>query len=322
MRLLHSLFAASLLAFAQFGAAQSYPDKPIQLIVGFPPGGGVDIVARQLAEKLSEQLGQRVVVENKAGAAGNVAMEYVARAKPDGYTLLMGNLGMLTANPSLYPKLPFDPGQDFAPIARVVVTPLVAVVPASLQVQDMTQFLALARAKPGELNFGSGGNGNINHLAGELLKLQTDDADAARAVQGQRACIGRPRRRPHPADDRRRQRRAAVRQGRPRPRAHGDRRGTLARAAGRADVEGGRPAAVRHLRLAGRAGADRHAAGDRRPPRRGNRRRRSLRPTSRTACRRRAPSPRTCRRSSFAPTFRRELKRWTGVIRTAKITID
>ena len=101
MRLLHSLFAASLLAFAQLGAAQSYPDKPIQLIVGFPPGGGVDIVARQLADKLSEQLGQRVVVENKAGAAGNVAMEYVARAKPDGYTLLMGNLGMLTANPSL-----------------------------------------------------------------------------------------------------------------------------------------------------------------------------------------------------------------------------
>ena len=131
MRLLHSLFAASLLAFAQFGAAQSYPDKPIQLIVGFPPGGGVEIVARQLAEKLSEQLGQRVVVENTAGAAGNVAMEYVARAKPDGYTLLMGNLGMLTANPSLYPKLPFDPGQDFAPIARVVVTPLVAVVSES-----------------------------------------------------------------------------------------------------------------------------------------------------------------------------------------------
>lgn len=173
MKLLHALFAASLLAIAPFGIAQSFPDKPIQLIVGFPPGGGVDIVARQLADKLSEQLGQRVVVENKPGAAGNVAMEYVARAKPDGYTLLMGNLGMLTANPALYPKLPFDPGQDFTPIARVVVTPLVAVVPASLPAQDMTQFLALVRAKPGELNFGSGGNGNINHLAGELLKLQS-----------------------------------------------------------------------------------------------------------------------------------------------------
>ena len=118
MKLLHALFAASLLAIAPFGTAQSFPDKPIQLIVGFPPGGGVDIVARQLADKLSEQLGQRVVVENKPGAAGNVAMEYVARAKPDGYTLLMGNLGMLTANPSLYPKLPFDPGQDFTARSR------------------------------------------------------------------------------------------------------------------------------------------------------------------------------------------------------------
>jgi tripartite-type tricarboxylate transporter receptor subunit TctC len=173
MKLFTPMLAAILLALAPVANAQTYPDKPISLIVGFPPGGGVDIVARQLADKLSELLGQRVIVENKAGAAGNVAMEYVARAKPDGYTLLMGNLGMLSANPALYPKLSFDPAKDFAPIARVVVTPLVAIVPASLPVQNMTQFLALARAKPGELNFGSGGNGNINHLAGELLKLQT-----------------------------------------------------------------------------------------------------------------------------------------------------
>jgi len=95
------------------------------------------------------------------------------RAKPDGYTLLMGNLGMLTANPALYPKLSFDPAKDFAPIARVVVTPLVAVVPAALPAQTMAQFVALMRSKPNQLNFGSGGNGNINHLAGELLKLQT-----------------------------------------------------------------------------------------------------------------------------------------------------
>jgi tripartite-type tricarboxylate transporter receptor subunit TctC len=156
----------------QAAAAQVFPDRPIQLLVGFPPGGGVDIVARQLAETLSVQLGQRVVVENKAGAAGNIAMEAVARAKPDGYTLLMGNLGMLSANPALYPKLTFDPAKDFAPIARVVVTPLVAVVPAALPAQNLAQFVALARARPGEFNFGSGGNGNINHLAGELLKLQ------------------------------------------------------------------------------------------------------------------------------------------------------
>jgi len=152
---------------------QAFPSRPITLVVGFPPGGGVDIVARQLAEKLGDVLGQHVVVENRAGAAGNVAMDSVARAKPDGYTLLMGNLGMLCANPALYPKLTFDPAKDFAPIARVVVTPLVAVVPVALQAQSMDQFVALARSKPGALNFASGGNGNINHLAGELLKLQT-----------------------------------------------------------------------------------------------------------------------------------------------------
>ncbi len=173
MRIARILLTAGAFAVAHAAFAQVYPDKPIQLIVGFPPGGGVDIVARQLADKLSEQLGQRIVVENKAGAAGNVAMEYVARAKPDGYTLLMGNLGMLTANPALYPKLTFDPAKDFVPVARVVVTPLVVVVPATLAAQTMADFVAMMRAKPGELNFGSGGNGNINHLAGELLKLQT-----------------------------------------------------------------------------------------------------------------------------------------------------
>jgi tripartite-type tricarboxylate transporter receptor subunit TctC len=174
MKRMMSVFCAALaLAVAPSGQAQTYPDRPIQLIVGFPPGGGVDIVARQLADKLSELLGQRVLVDNKAGAAGNVAMDLVAHAKPDGYTLLMGNLGMLSANPSLYAKLPFDTTKDFEPVARVVVTPLVAVVPSSLEVRNTAELLAMARAKPGELNFGSGGNGNINHLAGELLKLQT-----------------------------------------------------------------------------------------------------------------------------------------------------
>jgi tripartite-type tricarboxylate transporter receptor subunit TctC len=153
--------------------AQPYPARPIVLVVGFPPGGGVDIVARQLAERLSDQLGQRVVVENKPGAAGNVAMEFVARAGPDGYTLLMGNLGMLSANPALYPKLAFDPAKDFTPIARVVVTPLVAVVPAALPARSMAELIGMAKAKPGEVNFGSGGNGNINHLAPELLALRT-----------------------------------------------------------------------------------------------------------------------------------------------------
>ena len=173
-RLLPALLGLAMLAAAPTLRAQgAYPDKPITLIVGFPPGGGVDIVARQLAETLSEQLGQRVVIDNKAGAAGNVAMDFVARARPDGYTLLMGNLGMLAANPVLYPKLSFDASRDFAPVARVVVTPLLAAVPSTLSVKNMQELVALAKAKPGTLNFGSGGNGNINHLAGELLKLQT-----------------------------------------------------------------------------------------------------------------------------------------------------
>ena len=173
MKLLTTILTAALTAAAPAIHAQAYPEKSVSLIVGFPPGGGVDIVARQLAETLSESLGQRVVVENKAGAAGNIAMEFVARAKPDGYTLLMGNLGMLTANPVLYPKLSFDPSKDFAPVARVVVTPLLAAVPATLPAQSLQQFIAMAKAKPKEMSFGSGGNGNINHLAGELLKLQT-----------------------------------------------------------------------------------------------------------------------------------------------------
>ena len=165
--------AITLLQAAPAVHAQTYPDRPIQLVVGFPPGGGVDIVARQLAERMSEQLGQRVTIENRAGAAGNLAMEYVARARPDGYTLLAGNAGMLTANPVLYSKLGFDVARDFVAVTRVIVQPLVAVVPAGLSVASTAQLMALFRAKPGALNYGSGGNGNINHLAVEMFKLQT-----------------------------------------------------------------------------------------------------------------------------------------------------
>lgn len=175
MRMLNWLIGALALAPAWLvtpAQAQTEPGgKPLTLIVGFPPGGGVDIVARQLAERLSAQLGQRVLVDNKPGAAGNLAMEAVARAAPDGSTLLMGNLGMLSANPSLYARLAIDPARDLAPVARVVVTPLVAVVPAALPARTAAEWVALARSQPGQMNFGSGGNGNINHLAAELFKL-------------------------------------------------------------------------------------------------------------------------------------------------------
>ena len=172
IRTLHAFFALVLLSLCGAGLAQGWPDRAITLVVGFPPGGGVDIVARQLADKLSEQLGQRVTVDNRAGANGNVAMDFVARARPDGYTLLMGNVGNLAINPALYSKLSFDTLKDFVPISRVIVQPLVAVVPSASPITNLAQLLAALRAKPGELNFGSGGNGNINHLSGELLKLQ------------------------------------------------------------------------------------------------------------------------------------------------------
>ncbi len=155
------------------GSAADYPSRPITLVVGFPPGGGVDKVARQLAPQLEAQLGQRIVVDNRAGAAATNAMIYVAKAAPDGYTLLMGNVGMLAAKPALYPSLPFDTAKDFLPIARVVVTPLVAVVPASLPAKSLAEFVELSKAKGSAFNFGSGGTGDVNHLAGELFKLQS-----------------------------------------------------------------------------------------------------------------------------------------------------
>lgn len=172
MNCLRTFCAIASLALSGSVFAQTWPDRPISLVVGFPPGGGVDIVARQLADKLSEQIGQRVAVDNRAGANGNVAMDFVARARPDGYTLLMGNVGNLAINPALYSKLTFDTLKDFVPISRVIVQPLVAVVPSASPITNLAQLLATLRAKPGEINFGSGGNGNINHLSGELLKLQ------------------------------------------------------------------------------------------------------------------------------------------------------
>ncbi len=154
-------------------AAQGYPDRPLTLVVGFPPGGGVDIVARQLAPVLEKTLNQRIVVENRPGAAGNNAMVHVSRAAPDGYTVMMGNLGMLAAKPALFKQLPFDTARDFMPVARLVVTPLVAVVPAELKARTAADLVALSKQTAGGLNFGSGGIGDVNHLAGELLKLRT-----------------------------------------------------------------------------------------------------------------------------------------------------
>jgi tripartite-type tricarboxylate transporter receptor subunit TctC len=141
------------------------------MIVAFPPGGGTDILGRMLAQRLGETLGQNVVVENRGGAGGNVGTEAAARAVPDGYTILMGNVAPNAINVSLYRNLPFDPVADFAPVSLVAATPNVLVVHPSTAARTVKELIALARARPGALNFASAGNGSSSHLAGELFRV-------------------------------------------------------------------------------------------------------------------------------------------------------
>jgi len=152
--------------------AQNYPSKPIRLVVGFTPGGGVDINARLLAVKLSEYLGQPVIVENRPGAGTNIANEYVAKSAADGYTLLMATPVVLI-NMTLYKKLAFDTLRDFVGVAIFSASPNIMVVSASVPVMNLRQLLALARAKPGELNYSSAGSGSTQHLSGALLRART-----------------------------------------------------------------------------------------------------------------------------------------------------
>ncbi|MEO8441016.1 MAG: tripartite tricarboxylate transporter substrate binding protein [Betaproteobacteria bacterium] len=151
--------------------AQSYPSKPIHLIVGFAPGGVTDIVARALGQKLYERLGQQVVVDNRAGGSGTIAAVMAAKAPPDGYTLLMSSISTMATNVSTVANLPYDPLHDFAPVTLALVTPYMATVNAALPVNSMPEFIAYAKAKPGQLNFGSSGTGGGAHLAVELLKV-------------------------------------------------------------------------------------------------------------------------------------------------------
>lgn len=149
--------------------AQSYPVKPIRFVVPFAPGGGNDIMARLISGKLSDMIGQQVVVDNRAGAGGSIGSKLVADATPDGYTILMGHIGTLALNPSLYKKLPYDPVRSFAPVTLVASAQNILVVHPSLPVRSVRDLVTLARAKPGELNYVSGGRGGAGHLAGELL---------------------------------------------------------------------------------------------------------------------------------------------------------
>src|SRR5690349_6536560 len=165
------LVTAASLSVAPSAAAQSFPAKPATLVVPFPPGGPLDATGRAIAQKLTEAWGQSVIVENKPGAGGNIGADYVAKSRPDGYTVVMGALSTHAVNPSLYPKMPYDAKKDFAPITLVAVTPNVLVVNPSLSVHSVKELIAYAKANPGKLSFGSGSIGSAGHLAGELFKV-------------------------------------------------------------------------------------------------------------------------------------------------------
>jgi len=166
------LVLAILLAAAGSALAQAYPSRPVRLVVVFTPGGGVDINARLLAPKLSEYLGQQVIVENRPGAGTNIANEFVAKSAPDGYTLLI-NTPAVAINMSLYKDLPFDTLRDFVPVSVFSESPNVLVVNAKLAAHNVKDLVAMARSAPGKLNYSSAGVGTTQHLAGELFKLRT-----------------------------------------------------------------------------------------------------------------------------------------------------
>jgi tripartite-type tricarboxylate transporter receptor subunit TctC len=165
-----------LLVLAVMGAgpalAQQYPAKPIRMIIGFPPGGGTDIIGRIVAVRMSEGLKQQILVDNRGGASGQIAADLTAKAPPDGYTVMMAHIAAVSILPSLYPKLPYDPVRDFAPISLVAISPQMVVVHPSLPVKSIKELIALAKARPGQVHYASPGIGTVQHFAGELFKLQ------------------------------------------------------------------------------------------------------------------------------------------------------
>jgi tripartite-type tricarboxylate transporter receptor subunit TctC len=164
--------AAALLWIAGAALAQPYPDKPVRFVVPYPPGGGTDVIARIVQERFQAALGQPIVIENRGGAAGSLGTDVVAKAPPDGYTVLF-TLSSHTINPAIYPKLPFNTVKDFEPVGTVASLPQILVANNALPVNTVAELIALAKAKPGSLSFASVGNGSPGHLAGELFKLRT-----------------------------------------------------------------------------------------------------------------------------------------------------
>ncbi|ABE44217.1 Bug family tripartite tricarboxylate transporter substrate binding protein [Polaromonas sp. JS666] len=176
MKRLLSVLLATLAAWsaapaqAQAPAAQPFPTRPVTVVVPFPPGGGTDVGARLVAQKLSLKWGQPVLVDNKAGASGMVGADVVARAKPDGYTLLVGNVGTQSVNPSLYKKMSYDPDRAFAPVSMIAELPLVLLITPSLPYQSIRDLVAAARSEPGKLSYASSGSGGAPHLAAEIFR--------------------------------------------------------------------------------------------------------------------------------------------------------
>jgi len=164
-----TLAAVALLAVAAAATAQTYPDRPVRLIAPWPPGGSVDTTARYINEQLGKELGQPVIIENRSGATGNIGSEAVARAKPDGYTLLINTITIATA-PALFPNLPFDVLKDLAPISLVAEAPHLLIVSNKVPAKNVAELVALMRANPGKLSYSSAGNGSNFHMAGELFK--------------------------------------------------------------------------------------------------------------------------------------------------------
>jgi tripartite-type tricarboxylate transporter receptor subunit TctC len=160
----------ALAATAPLAAWAAFPDRPVRLVVPFPAGGAADLMARGLAQRLGDQLGQQVIIDNRGGAGGTVAAEMVARAPADGYTLLFATMGTQAINPALYAKLRYDPLKDFAPIALTHITPRVLLVGPSVKAGSVAELVALAKAKPGQLTYGSAGNGSSSHLSGALFE--------------------------------------------------------------------------------------------------------------------------------------------------------
>src|SRR6188508_229935 len=165
-RTLRTIGLAAALAFGTAALAQAWPSKPIKIIVPYPPGGTSDILARAVGQKLQEKWGQPVVVENKPGATGNIGADFVAKSPPDGYTMLLADIGSLAIAPSVVQSLPFEPVKDFAPVVMVAYSPHLLVVHPSVPAKDAKELIALAKAKPDSLNFAVSGMGGANHLAG------------------------------------------------------------------------------------------------------------------------------------------------------------